>query len=158
MKGLRETCPLVQLPRVTQLHMAIAVTLAVGAGTAEAALFTYADLGTLGGTISYGMAVNASGQVAGYSFISGANVFHTFISAPDGGTLRDLGTLGGTHSYGYGINASGQVAGYSYLPNDTAQHAFISGSNGWGLRDLGTLGGTMSWGRGINASGQVAGY
>jgi hypothetical protein len=38
MKGFREICPLVQLPRVTQLHMAIVVTLAVGAGTAEAAL------------------------------------------------------------------------------------------------------------------------
>ena len=59
-----------------------------------------------------GQCVNASGQVAGSSFIAG-DVDHAFLSAPGGGPLKDLGTLGGPHSFGYAVNDSGQVAGES---------------------------------------------
>jgi probable HAF family extracellular repeat protein len=123
-----------------------------------------ADLGTLGGTYSFGFAINASGQVAGYSLLTGDAATHAFRysgTPGSGGAMADLGTLGGTSSIGLGINASGQVTGDSYIAgNATAQHAFVySGTPGSGgtMADLGTLGGTNSAGYAINASGQVAG-
>jgi probable HAF family extracellular repeat protein len=127
------------------------------ARSARAGSYILKDLGTLAGTVSSGNGVNASGQVAGYSYLSG-NFFpyHAFLSGPNGGPLQDLGTLGGNSSVGYGINASGQVAGWA----DTAggvPHAFLSGPNGGPLQDLGTLGGNSSFGYGVNASGQVVG-
>ena len=74
--------------------------------------YTVTDLGTLGGD-SYAFSINASGQVAGYSFLTGNSVDHAVRWADT--TPTDLGTLGGGYSNGYGINASGQVAGASYI-------------------------------------------
>ena len=119
------------------------------------------DLGTLP-TVngvpqsSVGNAVNASGQVAGYSSVPQSNLTeHAFLFSD--GSLQDLGTFGpsGTelNSQGLGINASGQVTGFAELAPQVP-HAFIY-SNGM-KQDLGTLGGT-SEGFGINASGQVTG-
>src|SRR5262245_35110076 len=74
------------------------------------------NLGTLGGTFSIGFAINASGQVAGYSYTA-SDLLHAFLYSDtpgSGGTMADLGTLGSTISTGFAINASGQVAGYSY--------------------------------------------
>src|SRR6476646_3093980 len=70
------------------------------------------DLGTLGGTQSFGNGLNASGQVAGESFTTGDAATHAFLWKPPtpggaGGTMYNLGTLGGTNSYAYGINTSG---------------------------------------------------
>ena len=146
--------------------------------------YTVTDLGTLGGTFSAGYGINASGQVAGYSFTTGFASVHAFLydgtmhdlgegtgyGINDGGqvtgrsgsdhaflydgTMNDLGTLGGASSEGRGINASGQVAGYSRTTGDAAFHAFLYDGT---LNDLGTLGGTHSIGLGINDSGQVTG-
>jgi len=113
------------------------------------------DLGTLGGTTSGGLGVNASGQVAGSSSTASGDT-HAFLSGVNGGSLTDLGTLGGTTSFGRGVNASGQVVGYSTTTGG-GTHAFLSGVNGGSLTDLGTLGGTSSVGQGVNASGQVVG-
>ena len=49
------------------------------------------DLGTLGGSSSQGVAINASGQVTG--FADGRWGGHAFLW--DGTTMVDLGTLGG---------------------------------------------------------------
>jgi probable HAF family extracellular repeat protein len=48
------------------------------------------DLGTLGGTISYGNGVNASGQVAGWSENAGG-LDHAFLYS--GGQMLDLNDL-----------------------------------------------------------------
>ena len=87
------------------------------------------DLGTLpGGIYSEGQGVNASGQVAGYSYTAG-DVDHAFLSGPGGGPLKDLGTpLGRPHSFGYAVNDSGQVAGESSTSG--GGHAFLSGPGG----------------------------
>ena len=125
------------------------------------------DLGTLGGTQSFGNGLNASGQVAGESFTTGDAATHAFLwkpTTPGGasGTMYDLGTLGGTNSYGYGINASGQVTGASDKTGDSKTHTFLwkpstpNGTSGT-MYNLGSLGGTESNGSAINASGQVSG-
>jgi probable HAF family extracellular repeat protein len=128
------------------------------AGTA----YILTDLGTLpGGTGGQGLAVNDSGQVAGFANTAGP-LFpnHAFLSGKGGGPLQDLGTLPGAYDgYGTAVNDSGQVAGYSRLTSADPSHAFLSGKGGGPLQDLGTLpGGTTSVGFAVNASGQVAGY
>ena len=45
----------------------LGVALALASGSALATTFRITDLGTLGGTYSAGAAINASGQVTGYS-------------------------------------------------------------------------------------------
>jgi probable HAF family extracellular repeat protein len=110
------------------------------------------DLGTLGGSHSWGRAINNSGKVTGWSDTAGYSV-HAFLF--DGTTMHDLGTLGGLWSQGYAINDSGQVTGWSYTAS-YASHAFLW--DGSEMRDLGTLGGMNSVGRAINASGRVTGY
>ena len=131
------------------------------AGGAEATIY---NLGTLGGSYSYGYAMNDAGQAAGFSSTAGSTGHRAFryTGTPgSGGMMADLGTLGGTSSAGFAINAAGQVAGESLTPSDAAQHAFrytgTPGSAG-AMADLGTLGGDNSFGTSINGSGQVAGY
>jgi probable HAF family extracellular repeat protein len=117
-----------------------------------AASYTIIDLGTLGGTQSDGIGINASGQVTGYATIAGDAAQHAFMYD---GVMHDLGTLGGTNSTGFGINASGQVTGQAYLAGDAVYHAFVYDGV---MHDLTPFGGTFSsGGNGINASGQVAG-
>src|SRR3990172_5711909 len=135
---------------------------------AHAAQYTVTDLGTLGGTESFGSGLNASGQVAGASDRTGDSRTHAFLWKPSmlngtSGTMYNLGSLGGTESNGSAINASGQVSGSSLTTADAAYHAFLwkpttpNGTSGT-MYDLGTLGGTESFGGSINASGQVAGF
>ncbi|HEV3136479.1 MAG TPA: hypothetical protein VGZ26_01220, partial [Pirellulales bacterium] len=117
-----------------------------------AAIYTITDLGTLGGSMSYGYGINASAQVTGYANKTGNAANHAFLYD---GTMHDLGTLGGSDSQGASINDSGQVAGTSTMPGDAVAHAFLY--SGGVMTDLGTPSGYVtSWGDGINDSGQVS--
>ena len=80
------------------------------------------DLGTLGGSFSYGMAISANNHVVGYSTVNkvGSRV-HAFCF--DGNVMKDLGTLASNfsnpledQSVALGINSSDRVVGYAYLP------------------------------------------
>jgi len=62
------------------------------------------DLGTLGGTHSFGTAINLAGQVVGYGDTAGDLALHAFVYK--GGSMIDLGTLGGTKSYAHAINSA----------------------------------------------------
>jgi probable HAF family extracellular repeat protein len=117
------------------------------------------DLGALG-SYSTGLAINNTGQVAGYTAPSED---HAFLYS--GGIMMDLGTIaGGTSasSFGYGINNSGQVVGYSN-PNTTNYHQYdpFLYSNGT-MQDLGLPpGASTSFGAAayaINDTGEIAGY
>ena len=134
------------------------------------------DLGSLG-TASNGYrftipaALNASGQVVGYSAVYDAN--HTPHSNDaflySNGQMTDLGNLGGTgyssFSAAVAINDAGQIVGITDVRdsnnNYIGQDAFLY-SNGK-MTDLGNFGSAGS-GRGqsnpvaINNAGQVAGY
>ena len=112
-------------------------------------------LGTLGGDSSFGLGVNASGQVVGQAN-NAAGEFRGFIQT--GGEMRDLGTLGGAFALAAGINNAGQVVGEASLDlefNPTV-HAFIY-ENG-AMRDIGTLGGRQSSAAAISEAGHVTGF
>jgi probable HAF family extracellular repeat protein len=109
------------------------------------------NLGTLGGSTSWGNSVNSSGQVAGYSATSTGD-HHAFLYS--GGSMTDLGVLGGSYSSAEGISASGVVVGYSSTSSgDIHAFSYSSGS----MSDLGTLGGAYSFAYAIDDNGGIAG-
>jgi probable HAF family extracellular repeat protein len=141
------------------LISALGAALALASGPMLATTFRLTDLGTLpGGSGSFGIDINASGQVTGYSH-TGEFVFRAFLWD---GTMQDLGTLGGTFSTGVAINAAGQVTGYSYLAGDLVPHVFLW--DGTVMQDLNALIApadplqpfvTLSFGVDINDAGQI---
>lgn len=80
------------------------------------------DLGTLGGTFSYGMAINAKNHVVGYSTVNKVDSrVHAFWF--NGIGMKDLGSLAPNssnpledQSVALGINSSDRIVGYTYLP------------------------------------------
>jgi probable HAF family extracellular repeat protein len=115
------------------------------------------DLGTLGGTDSFGQDVNDSGQVVGWSFPAGPIItFHAFLY--DSGSMQDLNDISGTDFLiATGINNNGEVTGWGDVPPvPTQNRAFLYDSEG--MQDLGTLGGNMSFGSDVNDNGQVVGW
>jgi probable HAF family extracellular repeat protein len=112
------------------------------------------DLGTLGGTLGFPMALNNRGQVAGGSNLAGDLTLHPFLW--DRGVLTDLGTLGGSFGVANWINDTGDVVGGSTNQNDQAFLAFLW-RNGV-MTNLGTLSSdACSNAGGINPKGQVVG-
>jgi probable HAF family extracellular repeat protein len=109
------------------------------------------DLGTLGGDMSWAVALNDNGQIVGYS-TTADGATHAFLW--QAGTMTDLGTLGGSSSRAITVNERGQVAGNSDTPSG-ATHGFLW-QNGV-ITDLGTLGGPTSEVRALNARGQAVG-
>ena len=124
---------------------------------AEAAV--YADgkvklLGTLGGSFSYALGINNSGEVVGWSYLSGDMTLHaarfSTMRAP-----RDLGTLGGSTSTAHAVNNRGTIVGAADLPGDKETHAARFTHRG--VVDLGTLGGSNSSADALNNFGQAVG-
>ncbi len=139
------------------LVRSIGLSALAGAAWAQP-VYTYVNVGTLGGSSTYGLGINASGEVTGYSWTAGNASCHAFIYSH--GRMRDLGTLGGNSSIGNCINDNGEVTGSS-SPRPTPKNGdpndrgFIY-SHGR-MRDLGTLGGTACVGKSINNHGDITG-
>lgn len=157
------------------LAVAVGLTAAAAAAPAAAATtYTITDLGSLGLGTSDGSAINATGEVTGYSYLStlvptpacppvyGNNKktcvehpWHAFLY--DNGKMTDLGTVGGDFSGGSAINRSGWVVGGSSTKNGGSD-AFVW--DGQKMVDLGShapLAGSDSVANGINDSSQVVG-
>jgi probable HAF family extracellular repeat protein len=114
---------------------------------------TARDLGTLGGSTSRAVAVNARGTVVGTAeTASGAE--HAFVWDRRTG-MRDLGTLGGARSTATAVSDNGSVTGTAQTSSG-AEHAFVWNGRA-AMRDLGTLGGTHSTATAINERGAVVG-
>src|SRR4051812_16318667 len=94
------------------------------------------DIGTLGGAVSRGRAINSAGQVAGNAMNDAGETHAIFF---DGTSVFDLGTLGGSSASAEALNDHGQAAGASLLAGDAQTQAFIF-ANG-AVTGLGTLGG-----------------
>src|SRR3954454_24885490 len=88
---------------------------------------TITNLPSLGGFFYQATALNASGQVAGFSTTAGDVAEHAFLYI--GGTTVDLGTLGGDTSEGLAMNDSGQVVGRSSDVNGETHAVLFSGGN-----------------------------
>ena len=112
------------------------------------------SLGTLGGQQSSATAINAVGQIVGWSTLKAAPgvvpVTHAFLW--QNGAMKDLGTLGGDYSKAFGINNFGEVVGESRTA-DGRIHAFrwTDGK----MTDLLPQGG-RSFAQAINSSGSGA--
>ena len=143
-----------------------AVTVAAAPAGAATTTYTITDLGSLGGGVTHGLAINASGQVTGDSFLSkqvmvpcpypqspnqkcSANLDHAFLWS--NGTMTDLGTLGGDNSQGLAINGPGEVVGES--GTKTGSSPFLSNASDHKLTGLSFMNDAF----GINDSGQIAG-
>jgi probable HAF family extracellular repeat protein len=111
------------------------------------------DLGNLGGTLGFPLAMNNRGEVAGAATLQGDVTIHPFLW--NGRTLLDIGTLGGDTGQATAINDGGDVVGEADLPGSQTHDAFL-----WKrgmMTDLGNLGQT-SFAFAINSPGQVVGH
>ena len=104
----------------------VAAVLVPALAAGAMASYTIVDLGTLGGTNSYGYSINIRGHVTGYSDIPGDSGQHAFLYRD--GKMIDLNTLLPRSSKwtllsGYGINDRGQITGYGLIKGQT--HAFL---------------------------------
>jgi len=79
------------------------------------------NLGTLGGDLSFGAAINEHGQLVGSSNLSVGASLHAFLYTA--GHMLDLGTSDGDASLATAINNHGTVAGV--IQNGVNRHAFI---------------------------------
>jgi probable HAF family extracellular repeat protein len=119
---------------------------------------TFVDLGVLPGFAhSFGLAINASGQVAGNSTSASGNS-ERLVRHTDGGGLQNLGGAG-EHNVAMGINASGQVVG---TRGQSLSRALLY-TDAAGLRDLDTLidpslGWVLLAGNDINDAQEIVGY
>ncbi|MEI6501748.1 MAG: PEP-CTERM sorting domain-containing protein [Armatimonadota bacterium] len=113
-------------------------------------------LTSLGGTHSEAYAINADGQIVGYSQTVNDAASHAVWWNGEG-VPTDLRTLGGNNSSARDINGSGQIVGYSYMADGTTFHAALWAEDG-ARTDIGSsLGTSSSYSYGVSENGRMAG-
>jgi probable HAF family extracellular repeat protein len=126
-------------------------------------------LDSLGGSVSFAININSSGQISGTSLLSGNEIEHAQIWTDPPHTI-DLGTLGGPNSaiFQYNHGRAGQFVGWSETsdtdPNDENYCGFGTSHicrgfswQGGKMRSLPTLGGNNDQTNDVNERGQIAG-
>ena len=131
------------------------------------------DLGTLGGYLSFGQAINGNGQVVGIALNpipDPISMFGLYVGTQmraflwNGGALQDLGTLGGNDAWAYLVNEHGSVAGISFTNTTINQVTGLPTTDPFlwtkagGMQDLGSLGGAFGSANGLNKRGRVVGF
>jgi probable HAF family extracellular repeat protein len=141
--------------RATGLWLVLALWMPVTADAAPA--YVAVPLGSLGGLSTYGTAINAAGQVAGWGDTDGTGAAHRHAFLYANGSITNLGTSnGGTQSFAYALTDAGEVVGASNGAGVSQLHAarFVAGI----VIDLNSfLGGSISSAYGINARGDFVG-
>lgn len=137
-------------------HVAVSacVCLLLTASSALALQYAIVELGTLGGSQSFALDINNSGQITGNARTA-ANVLHTFLWQD--GAMIDLGILPESttdFSRGFAINELGQVTGES---DNNISKAFLFDPGTNLLINIGHLGGGSAFGADINDEGQIVG-
>lgn len=118
------------------------------------------NLGTLGGLSTTPQAINASGNVTGYSDLANGGGTHAFLWTERKGMV-DLGASGNVTSAALDLNDGEQVVGYVYYQDPATA---LSGPRAtlWAkgkTLDLGVpLGYSSSVAQGITNSGMIVGY
>lgn len=111
------------------------------------------DISAPGSFESRGVALNASGQVAGFFDPCLCQLFAFFWSPATG--MENLGALGGGHSFATGINQSTEVVG-TYLDQNLSQNGFL-----WtpqdGMQSLTSFGCVGCLANAVNDNGEIAG-
>lgn len=127
--------------------------------TGSSLQYTEEFLGGLGGAFSFSVAINDSGQVAGYG-TTGTGQTNAFLWSPSAG-MTDLGILPGDYSsLATALNAAGEVVGDSQV----VQNGRIVGLACWawtaasGMVSIDDFGDPTCYPVGVNSSGEVAGY
>ncbi len=135
----------------------LVLALCVPAAVAAAPAYVAIPLGSLGGVTTYGAAINAAGQVAGWADTDGTGAAHRHAFLYANGAIINLGTLsGGSQSFAYALNDAGHVVGASNGSGVPQLHA--ARFDGGTVTDLHILlGGTISSAYGINAGGDFVG-
>lgn len=123
------------------------------------------DLGTLGGSHSYGTGISEKGHVVGYSTLNPNGNFHAFLY--ENGKMADLGSLDRSgsksdQSFALGVNSTGHAVGYAFLPLEAGaqQVGFIFRAGA--MQDLNNLIGDAAkryliyMANAINDEGQIA--
>jgi probable HAF family extracellular repeat protein len=164
------------MKRLTAWLVLTAALLLAGSAQAAQGSYVVTNLGSLGGTSSFGASINDRGWVAGSSDLAGDQAQHAALWR--GGVLTDLGTLGGPNS---GVlwpvkNDRGLVSGISQtaqadpLGERWSCSAFFPAATAVGhqclgfawqdgvMRPLPTLGGTNGFATGANNSNEIVGW
>jgi len=118
------------------------------------------DIGSFGGTCTYGVALNDKGQIVGGSTVTGDSEIHAFVWDAATG-ITELPTTAGLFADARAINENGEAVGWGVHPGGTARNAMLWRKRGgkWRVTDLGRLQTPdCAVGTSINASGQVLGY
>lgn len=115
----------------------------------QAAVWRGAAAEFLNLTDAFGMAINATGQVAGSALRNGKTT--AFIQT--GETTSWIG--GGPWSVAYDLSDAGNAVGTYQTAGGTFRG--FSWSAGGGFSDIGHLGGGSSWARAVNEAGAIAG-
>jgi len=122
-----------------------------GSGGFDAFLYdgTTHNLGTLGGFASEARAINASGEIVGFSYAASTEQ-HAFYYS--GGVMNDGGTLGGMASFARALNNNGLVVGNSLTSNNDSAGFSLQTPNG-SMVNLGLGADAYS----VNLNGQIVG-